>query len=163
MPFPTGEAYPRGTPIGINYFDVSVEVPQGWLSINDGVIYRVHAESFASGGATQFRRQRVQSPFVAGQFTVNAVEDIVEENVTVYVTGYDYVDLQDNVDNLIEAFSQFSYQMRVDTDSSRKIWNCDQADYSVSYDQVGLHNRLLIARFTVPRQPTVQREIISDG
>jgi len=163
MPQPTGSAIPRDPPIGISYFDVSIEVPQGWMSLNDGVIYRIHGESFADGGAQQYRRQRITSPYVAGQFTVNAVQDIMEENITVYCFGYDFIDLQDNIDNLLLAFSQYSYQLRIDTDSNRRIWNCDLADYSVSYERTLQHNRISTVRLTIPRQPTVQREIIADG
>jgi hypothetical protein len=163
MAYATGEAFPHPDPMGLGYFSVQIEVPQGWLELNDGVMYKVHAESFGSGAAQALRRTRVTSPYVGGQFLVNAVEDQVEENITVYCFGYDQIDLQDNIENLINAVSQFQYQVRIDTDASRRIWNCESADYSVSYDQVGMHNRIVQVRLTIPRLPTVYREIIGDG
>lgn len=153
------QIWPHPQPLGINYFSVQVEVPQGWLDLNDGLVYRVAADSFDSANQ-QFRRQQVISPFVGGKFTVNSVPDQVEETLAVWVNGVESIDLQDNIDNLINAMTQFHYQVRIDIDANRRVWNCEQADYTIGYSQVGMHNRVVKASFNLLRQPTVYRELL---
>ena len=128
--------------------------PDGWLNLDDHENYIVAAESFASS-ATTWRRNQVQSPYVAGKFTASAIPDQVTENVTVYVLGESQTELQINLANLIDAVSQIAFELQWSADNAVYIWQCDSADYTVDWIAANLYARQLSVKLQIPRNPTI--------
>lgn len=121
------------------------------LDLNDHVNYFVSAPIF--GGTVSWRRQTVQSPWVEGQFTVNAVRDQVEDKVVIEVMGGDQVTLQQNVQALIAAFSQSSFNITLQLDNAVNTYACEASDYTVDWTHTRWHNRQVQVSFSLRRSP----------
>lgn len=137
---------------------VSVRVLEGirWTELNDSIHYKVEGSSFNETSNT-WRRTTVESPWIGGRFLTNAVPDTVEENLTIYVYGQDQVDVQDNIDHLVQVFSQFSYIMEFALDQNRAQYQCECADYSISRTREFIHNNMASMTFRIPRIPEFDR------
>jgi hypothetical protein len=142
--------------MSIDYVSVRVQYAGRWLELNDQIKYIVEASSFSESGFT-WRRTTVESPWLSGRFLVNAVKDTVEEQLGVFVYGSNQVDLQDNIDTLVDAFSQFSYIMEFAADQNRLQYSCECADYSVSKPRELLHNNMAQVQLRIPRIPEFDR------
>jgi hypothetical protein len=108
--------------------------------------------------AVQWRRQEIQSPFVAGSFLVNALQENSTVTVGVYVRGDSHSDLDANLDRLVEAFSQFSYRMywAIGDWDYFEVWTCMPADYTVQTTREYRHARMAVMRAEVPRMPVTE-------
>lgn len=136
-------------------FTCRVTDPNGqWLNLDDHERYRVASESFASS-ATQWRRNQVQGPYTAGKFTTYAVPDQVTETFTVYVLGDSQTELQRNLADLIDTFSQPAFQLVWSVDESSYAWDCEAADYTIDFTNVNMFARNLTVKFQVLRQPAI--------
>jgi hypothetical protein len=153
-------------PIGESTFAMSVKKSDGtWLNINDNVKYRVSADSLGQSSVS-FRRTEVKSPYVEGSFLVHAVKDMVSENISVFVNGYS-VDseqsqdaLRDNIQALIDAFTQNYFDLKYSFGNSEILWKCHSADYSVQQSREYIHKMTVPVRFSFSRYPTETRSEI---
>lgn len=106
--------------------------------------------------AVQWRRQEIQSPFVSGSFLVSALRENSTVTVGVYVRGESHLALDNYLDKLMEAFSQFSYKMyfAVGDWDFFEVWTCMPADFTVNTTREFRHARMATLRAEVPRLPT---------
>lgn len=123
-----------------------------WLNLDDHERYIVAADSFGDT-TTQMRRQNIQSPYVAGQFTVSAIPDQVQQGISVYVLGASQSELQINLKDLIDAFTQPAFQLVWSLDEASFTWDCEAADYTISFTNTGFFARTVNVKFQVPRHP----------
>jgi hypothetical protein len=135
-------------------FHCRITVSGSWLNLDDHENYIVEASSFA-GSATTWRRNQVQSPYVAGKFTVSAVPDQVTENVAVYVLGDSQTDLMINLANLIDAISQPAFELQWSADNAVYIWQCDPADYTIDFINTNLYARKMLVKLQIQRSPLI--------
>lgn len=144
---------------GLDHFDIEVSYGGYWLSLNDGLNYKVSAESLQQT-QNSFRRVEADNPVVEGKYLVHAIPDHVQETLSVYLYGRDMVDVMEKVNTLAAVFTQFDYQVRVTMDQSREYWRCQTADYSVNRTNTFVHNGMAQMTFQVPRFPTPYYEAL---
>jgi hypothetical protein len=142
--------------MSLSFVSVRVQYGSRWFEVNDGLHYKVEGSSFNESSQT-YRRTTVESPWIGGRFVTNIVPDTVEETLSVFVYGADQVDLQDSIDKLIEAFSQFSYIMEFASDQNRLQYSCETADYSISRTRELRHNNMALVSLRIPRIPEFDR------
>ncbi len=122
------------------------------LEINDHTSYIVAGPEFL-GGQVAWDRSQVSSPFVDGEVTTHRRRQNVSENIAVEVLGDNTADLQSNTRAIIDAFSQDSFTLTVELDSSTSVYLCEAADYKVvSSGPRYVANQLQVV-FAVPRKP----------
>jgi hypothetical protein len=131
-----------------------VSTDSGLLEINDGVTFKLDADSTAQR-QVQWRRQQVQSPFVHGTFTVRAVMDNVTEIISVLVYGSSNTDLREQLRRLTEAFSQMEYTITWIVDDDTYAWRCTPADYQIDTRREFQHAKMAKATFQVSRYPAL--------
>ena len=129
--------------------------PTGWFNLDDHDRYYVGSDSFQSATMT-WRRQTVQGPYVAGRYVTHAVPDTVTENLTIRVMGESQLQLQKNLADLIDTFSQISYNIVWSVDLMSYTWHCEMADYSIAYTNAELFARNVPVKFNVPRLPMIE-------
>jgi len=142
--------------MSLDFVSVRIQDGRQWTELNDEIKYKVEGSSFNDSAVT-WRRTLVESPWISGRFMVHAVKDVVEEQLTIYVYGQDHVDLQDNIDNAIARFSQFSYILEFTLDENRLQFSCETADYSVTRTRELIHNQMAMINFRIPRIPEYDR------
>jgi len=135
-------------------FTCRITGPAGWLDLDDHEHYIVAGDSFQAAQQT-WRRQQITSPYVAGKFTTHAVPDTVQEQVNVWVLGINQGELQDNLAQLIDTFSQPEYDLVWSADQAAYTWHCEMADYSIDYSNTLLFARQLSFKAQIPRSPVV--------
>jgi hypothetical protein len=135
-------------------FTCKISVAGGWLSLEDHDHYYIAADSFQAAQMT-WRRQTVQGPYVAGRFVTHAVPDTVTETLNVRVLGESQLQLQSNLADLIDAFSQMSYELVWSVEIMAYTWVCEMADYAIDFTNSLLFARNLSARFSIPRNPVI--------
>jgi hypothetical protein len=121
------------------------------LNLNDHVNYYVAPGIF--GGTVSWRRQTVQSPWIEGQFTVGAVRDQVEDKFVVEVLGADQPSLQVNLQNLIKAFSQSSFNLTVQLDTAYYTYACEASDYTIDWTNTRFMAKQVQVSFSLRRSP----------
>lgn len=121
------------------------------LNINDHLNYACAAQFF--GAAVSWTRQQVGSPQVDGQVTVNRQRQMVQEQLAVEVRGDSMAHLRANVDKLVQAAIQDSYLIGIHIDGEHYQYQCEAADYQVSWVGSRFAARQLQVVLTVPRQP----------
>lgn len=127
------------------------ELGLGDLNLNDHVNYYVAPGIF--GGTVSWRRQTVQSPWIEGTFTVGAVRDQVEDKFTVEVKGADQAGLQTNLQNLINAFSQSSFNVTVQLDTAYYTYACEASDYTIDWTNTRFMAKQVQVTFNLRRSP----------
>lgn len=133
---------------------LSVQQSDGlWLDLNDLINYRVAASSFDTY-AQSWRRVMVNSPYMEGSYQVHAVPENVNETVDIYVYGETFIAANANLELLLEAFRQPSYQIARSLEGADQTWTCLTADYSVKTSNVYVNNKLILVSFSIPRLPT---------
>ena len=152
-------------PANESTFSMAVQKADGtWLNINDNAKYLVSADSLGQSSVS-FRRTEVKSPYVEGSFLVHAVKDMVSENLTVFVNGFNGTDqtqhdLRENIAALIEPFTQNYFNLKYTFGNSEIIWSCQSADYSVQQSREYVHKMMVPVRLTFARYPTETRSEI---
>lgn len=144
-------------------FDFDLEIQRAddtWLSLNDGINYKVAADSFETS-AIQYRRTEVTSPYVGGSFLVHAVPQNAMETVQVYCYGASFFAAQTNVTNLINAIAQLRYQVRKSVADTVYTYSCYTADYSVTGSNVYVASKMIPVTLQIPRLPQVSIEVAS--
>lgn len=81
----------------------------------------------------QWEKTAVSSPFYHGEFLVNAVKKQTSITPRVLVFGSSEADVAGKVQTLIDAFSQFSYNVVYVKDSAEYTFVCQPADYLADY------------------------------
>jgi hypothetical protein len=125
------------------------------LDLNDHVNYQVANEIL--GGTQTWNRQSVRSPYVDGEYTVNAARSRPEERFAVQVFGEDQLTLQENIAMLIDAVSQFRFQLRLEMNEAVYIWQCETADYTLDFNQSRMMARQALVSLMIPRSPKLVR------
>lgn len=124
------------------------------LNLNDhSKFYVSGADGAIFGSTVQWRRQTAQSPFVEGQFTVNAVRDVVEDKFAVEVLGTDQVSLQLNLQELVDAFSQSYFNVTMQLDNAVYTYACEPSDYTIDWTRARWHNHQALITFALRRSP----------
>lgn len=107
------------------------------------------------GGAQNWNRQTVKSPYVDGEFTVNRAKSQVSEQFTVQVLGATQTLLQANIATLTDAVSQFRFQLTMTMNESVRTWQCETADYTVDWTQARWMARKVLVTLQIPRYPNL--------
>lgn len=144
---------------GLSYFTVEVSWGGGWVDLNDGFNYKVGAETLGST-TVNWRKISASSPVAEGSYLVHAVKDLTEEVLQVWVHGQNQHELAENVARIEELFSQLDYRVRVTMDNFREYWRAQPADWTLSRSHTLTHNVMASYNITVPRFPTVVREVV---
>lgn len=124
----------------------------GDLNINDHSTYRL-AGPQVMGGTVSWDRRQVSSPWVEGDITVSRRRTNVMDQITVYVDGANMAGVNTNLQTLITAFTQDRYTLSITVGSQQFAWDCEAADYQVTYDTPHLKSLYVPVVFTVPRRP----------
>jgi hypothetical protein len=122
----------------------------GPLNLNDRVKYRwVSLEP----GQQKWRRQVVSSPFVDGSFTTHRSRDRREPTFVVDVMGSDESEMSTHMADLLEAFSQDTFQLGWTIDGEATLIQGEAADYQMNYENTRVAARRRQVAFTLPIQP----------
>jgi hypothetical protein len=135
-----------------------VSTVDDWLELNEGC-YRLHPDSFADS-TTSWRRSEVENPFVEGKWTVNALRDNVEENLTIWVKSDGITSTAQAVEDLKTVFSQLNYLIQVTFDNDMYTYHCQVADCTVKASHELRHNGMAQVTFAVPRHPASTLEVV---
>lgn len=131
-----------------------ISTPSAWMDVNNHDGYELGAESRATTQVTH-RKQTVQSPYVPGTFTLNAVPDNVTETLSWWVRGTDHHDMQVKVRRLTEALTQPDFYVDWTVEEHNEIWRCQTSDYSIETKREFLHAKVAKINAQVPRYPEV--------
>jgi hypothetical protein len=145
---------------GLQYLACEISYGGEWVDLNDGLRYKINAQSTRESTSKSWRKITTQSPVLGGNYLVHAVPEMVNEQVGVWVYGNTQTDLADNFFFLEELFEQFDYRLRWTFNEYREYWRCQLSDSSSSRGQVWTHSQMASTTFTVPRYPSVTRERI---
>ena len=114
-------------------------------------------------GASNLRRQTVESDDVSGRVLVAWAEDVMLGKVTVRVSGSTLAVVETRFDTLVGWFRQVDYTLTATVASTQaagnwpETWTCEPADYEVGdggmLDEIGLYNRQQLVSFTWPHAP----------
>lgn len=108
-------------------------------------------------GIVSWRRQKVSSAYVHGDFATSLVKEQVESPLGIRATGSSMTDCWNKIGTLIEAFSQFSYTLAVVIEGTTFTYECEAADYSTG--DGGLFQKFHAMaykqeiKFLIPRRP----------
>lgn len=109
-------------------------------------------------GAKSFRRQTVESPYVASRTLVGAVLDVVEGRLAVRVSGATHAELRTRTLTLVAAMEQRAFTLRVLIEGATDNYRCECADSAVgdggTYDEMLAMNLLQPVTFSFPHDPT---------
>lgn len=122
------------------------------LDLNDHNNYYISSDNFL-GGQVQYERNQVTSPFIDGSVTVNRRKQIVTDQMTVEVLGVNKADLITNINNLVLAFSQDTYNLQIAYGSVVYQYACEAADYTVQYSGPRWIANHVQVQLSFPRQP----------
>lgn len=129
------------------------ELSLGALTLGSGD-YLILAEGMDFGPVT-WRRQEARSPFIHGAIPTGQTKDITSAMMGIRVLGTTQSQLASNIDALVDAVSQWTYQINLDLDGTDYTWQCYSADYAVGasddrFDLLDVEVRLVIPRSPVP-------------
>lgn len=124
----------------------------GDLNINDGIRYKVSNRLL--GGAVTWDRNVATSPWVDGDVTVSRRRPNVSEEIEIHVYGDNHTALRANIVELVQAFSQHSFNLAVYLSGQIYQYQCEAADYQMSWEQSKIHGTMSTLTFTMPRRPT---------
>lgn len=121
------------------------------LSLNDRVSYIVADQIF--GAQQTWNRQTAKSPYVDGEFLINANRALVQDRFAVQVLGASQSQVQQRMTALIAAFSQPSYTLTLTMEDASYPYYCQPADFTVDWSRERWMARQALVTLTVPRQP----------
>lgn len=99
------------------------------------------------------RRVMVTSSFTDGQTQVWSVRDKSSLTMTIACLAYDHATLQTLIAAVVGAFDQPSYLLTLTLDGIGYRWNCDNADWSVDFNQAFWHFYSAYIHLSIPRNP----------
>lgn len=118
--------------------------------------YRITSAGIGPGTMT-WRRETVTSPLVAGRVLLSAVKDVQTVTLKVRVRATSYVELEQRINDLLAAFEQRSYSMRISYGGVTKAWTCEPADQAIGDQGVFVEGDLRgfqqVVTLMVPRSP----------
>lgn len=144
----------------MEYFDVEVSLGSRWMSLNDHVRYVVGAASLEDSSISM-RNTTASSSMYDGAWVVHSARDNVAETLEVRVLGPTSSMVEEYAADLVEAFKQLTYRVRVSINDHVETWQCFPADHSRSRGHVYSHNVMQVVRLSVPRLPDVDVEVRS--
>jgi hypothetical protein len=121
------------------------------LDLNDHLNYIVADQIL--GGQQTWNRQTAKSPYVDGEWLVNANKALVQDRFAVQVLGATQGEMADNLIALTDAFGQPQYTLTVQTDDQIRTYLCQPADYTVDWSRERMMARKALVTLSVPRQP----------
>lgn len=143
---------------GLDHYNVEVTWGGQWVSLEDGINYAIHAESFQQV-AKQHRQIKATSPVVGGDVLVHSVPEMVQETVKVIVTAQDQVELEERLWFCEELFDQFAFNMRITKNDMMETMTCQQnTTLTIEGGQIYAHNVMAIVTAAIPRNPDLLRE-----
>lgn len=114
-------------------------------------------EEVLDTGAMTWRKTKVTAAYVDGDFMVNRVKDESVGKCTIVFNGYnvysDHTQLQLDMETVIGAFSQISYDFHITLDGASYAWKCRCADYALKYNRKMIHALSPEIVFTFDRHP----------
>lgn len=138
--------------------DVEVSYAGSYWTVNDHVHYRVTTDGWGVVEQTH-RRKEVTSEWFEGTFVTHKVRDSTKRSIEVMVRGADQPEVTENVLQLIDWFTQDSFNIRITLDDHVETWLCSAADYRIDRSHVLLHNRMAKVNFTMSVNPRVTYEV----
>lgn len=112
--------------------------------------------SFSEGGVT-WRRNAVTGKYQAGRRLIQAQQDSVTDVLLVRVYGSSWVEVNNRVKVLRDAFSQFTYRLTVTINGLARTTECEPADMDVVGEDTrrkGLtFANMREIQFSIPRDP----------
>lgn len=136
-----------------------VNTPEGWLNLNDGVVFTLAAGTIESSSTTH-RRQELTNPFLEGSYVVNALRENVTEAISVYVRGETHGDMREALEVLKSAFDQVSFDMVIAQGGATQTWHCYASDYEVNTRREFLYATMAQVSISVVRAPEVDLESV---
>jgi hypothetical protein len=121
------------------------------LDLNDHLNFIVADQIL--GGQQAWNRQTAKSPYVDGEFLVNATKGLVNDRFAVQVLGANQSQMAANLVALTDAFGQPSYTLTVTTDDAVRSYLCQPADYTVDWSRERMMARKALVTLAVPRLP----------
>jgi len=122
------------------------------LDCNDGVTYRLTAESFSSRQMS-WQREEASSPFLDGAVTVYRTRQKVTDQVGFEVLGDTPALVQQHVNELKRAFAQSRFTLGLQIDGAAYQFDCEAADYAEAWSGPRWVARQLQVLFSVPNSP----------
>lgn len=120
------------------------------LELNDGTTYICTPE--IEPGQITWRRERVQSPYVDGEFTVSRAKDDGEMRIIVDVLGATHSAIRTSIDTLIDAFTQSTFTLTIAIGGTTYAWTGEAADYAMTWDHVRMIGERVAVGFQFPRK-----------
>jgi hypothetical protein len=115
-------------------------------------------------GATSWRRDTVNSPYVHGSTLINAVMDLQIAPLVVRVKGVTATQKESRLGVLIDALSQFLYGIGSIIDGVSYVWICQPADYSIGdggeFNKFHEKNLMTEVVFMIPRNPVPYQGVL---
>lgn len=88
-------------------------------------------EGTFGGGLTQQRRSTTENNIVKGRYATAIVEAQRTANMGVHVLAWDIDEIQPLVEEVIEALTQFRFQLTWQWNGLGGVWSCEAADWAV--------------------------------
>ncbi len=108
-------------------------------------------------GTLQWRTTWVESPFAHGKYPTASVKELVKMPLRVRILGTTQAEMSSRLDELYEAFSQFTYEIAVSLDGTVHRWTCWTADITPGesgvFNKVFLHHAWQDVVLDIPRHP----------
>lgn len=123
------------------------------LELNDHVMSYISSQNFL-GAAVQYQRNQIQSPFIDGQITTFRSLQSVQDNLTLEVLGGSHKTMINNLNTIVAAFLQDTYNLRIKFGVTSIQYACEAADYTVDYTSERWIQPQALVTFSFPRQPT---------
>lgn len=105
------------------------------------------------GGAVSWDKKEASSPWVDGEYTISRRKRNINEQLVINVYGASQIDLQTNIAELVEAFTQDNFGLYFSINNAIRAYKCFAADYQVSWDHTRMHALNVPVTITVPRLP----------
>lgn len=121
------------------------------LVISSGA-YRIVSEG-ADFGPVTWRKQEATSIFMHGSIPVYQVKSGTVINLGVRVLGSSQSQLAANIDTLIKAVSQWTYNLSLSLEGTSYTWTCYSADYAVGGSGERFNLLDVDVRLVIPRSP----------
>lgn len=122
------------------------------LQLSQAGLYYLPDRTFG-GGETAQQRVTSESPQVKGRYPSSIVEGSRTGNISVHVIGT-LETLQDKIQVVIDAMTQFRYLLSWTFDGLSGVWQCEGADWALgtsgTLDSGFLQLNTQIVHFTVP-------------
>lgn len=112
--------------------------------------------SFSEGGVT-WRRTTVAGKYQRGRRLIQAQQDSVTDVLLIRVYGGSWIEVNNRVKVLRDAFSQFTYRLTVTINGLERTSECEPADMDVvgedSRRKGLLFENMREIQFSIPRDP----------